>query len=284
MRGVSITPPQDPTRSCYGGRLLNIPISSDASSWPVASDEYLYCWQALIEVGKALHGDEWSFYDLLALVPQRPPGMVRAEARSPVKEDDAFWDREAKKWQGNWNAHKRVSAAIEWFGDELRNSRVAAFTLKSGRMLKVEQGHWFGKAAHDAAFSAGQIGGYFLFIGRDELMARLALIREPEIAVPSTAEGLHLSPYMKLMLAVIEQFGDRLRQRPQPKKIEVERAIEEIAPRFGLQCNPYAGDPNRKAEKAAWRPDKGLTALGETAHGVMATFIREISDQSMKGG
>ena len=282
MSGLSITPQQNPTRFCYGGRLLNIPISSDGSSWPVASDEYLYCWQALIEVGKALHGDEWSFYDLLAMVPQRPPGMVRAEARSPVKEDDAFWDREAKKWQGNWSAHKRLSAAIEWFGDELRNSRVAAFTLKSGRMLKVEQGYWFGKAAHGAAFSAGQIGGYFLFIDRDALTARLALLREREIAVPSTAEELHLSPYMKLMLAVVEQLD--VTKDNQPKKVEVEHAIAELAPRFGLQCNPFAGNENRKAEKTAWRPDKGFGVLGETAHGVMATFIREISNQTMTGG
>ncbi|NML88813.1 hypothetical protein HHL26_06990 [Sphingobium sp. TB-6] len=280
MSGVSITPPQDPTRFCYGGRLLNIPISSDGSSWPVASDEYLYCWQALIEVGKALYGDEWSFYDLLAMVPQRPPGMVRAEARSPVKEDDAFWDREAKKWQGNWNAHKRVSAAIEWFGDELRNSRVAAFTLKSGRMLKVEQGYWFGKAAHDAAFSAGQIGGYFLFIGRDELMARLALIREPEIAVPSTAEGLHLSPYMKLMLAIVE--NSKINPDNQPSIDSLKAEVAQLAPNFGLQVNPYYADRDRPEYKA-WSPDKGYAELSGKMLDAIPSLVREIPSQVRRG-
>ena len=286
MSSIRMPTAQESAQLFYRGRTLSIPISADGKSWPVASDQYLYCWQALVEVGNAMHGSEWSFYDLIAMVPGRPPELVRPSASGELKEDDAYWESEAKKWKSNHAAHMRLMAVLNWFGDELRNGRVVAFTLKSGRMLKIDQGYWFGKAAHDNAFSAGMVDGHFLFIGRNELMARLALIREPEIAVPSTAEGLHLSPYMKLMLAVIGTAHIVPNSTANPNgqsSIESLKAeFVRLAPQFGLQVNPYWGERDRPEYKT-WTPDKGHAELSNRLLDVMPSLIREISDQTRRG-
>lgn len=279
---TSVNLSQDPIRFCYKGAALN--LSMDRQSWPRASDEYLCCWAALEQIGAGIHGDAWKATDLAARIPATPPDFARANppAGRVKPTDEEYWSKETSRWDRNRESYIRLKNTILWLGEELRNGKIHGASLKSGQMVAIPASYWFGVGAEDAACQTGRIGNNFLFIPRADLLARLTVLREPEIAIPSTADGLHLSPYLKLMLAVVERLG--ITQDNQPKKIEVEYAIAELAPRFGLQCNPYAGNERQQAEKKAWRPDKGMASLGETTHGVMATLIREISNQNPTGG
>lgn len=263
-------------------KVLNIPEGNDRSGWPVASSEYLHCWNAIEEAGAAIHGPEWSSGDLLATVPTAfSPEAVRANLPTETDgSDDSIWEAAQTDWLDNIGAHARLLATIQWLDDELRNGRVIAHKLRAGEMMALPAKHWFGQAIGNSALNAGRVEGQWLFIGRRELMSKLATLREPEIAVPTSADGLHLSPYMKLMLAIAEDVSITPDNQPTIESLKAE--IARLATSFGLQVNPHWGDKGRPDYKT-WLPDKGFAELSGKMLDAMPSLLREISEQARRG-
>jgi hypothetical protein len=281
---VSTFPLQEPLRFCYKGNALDYLKPVDRKKWPRASDEFVYAWEAIDLVGAALHQAQWLPSDLFCKVPGKAPNVARWELKGkrPASEDKAFWDRAQDQWDENVAAHTRLLEAVEWIGTELRNDRLTAYTLSSGGMRKVGPGHWFGIDAENVAFLWGKIGDRFVFLDMAQLRGRCASLGQIA-AAPALANtsDLHLSPYMKMLLAVIE--AERVTAEDQPVVAALEAKIIEMAPLFGLEVNPFHSDRSNPGYKS-WVPTKGMAELSGKSLDVMPTIIREISKQSYRGG
>lgn len=184
--------------------------------------------------------------------------------------------------------YERLQTAMRLIADAGRNEHVKTYLWRPGTAVKeapVEIWHGSVDRLRFAQCTADDRGHKaLLFFKTDSLARLLAKVNCMSGPIPPNSDIplFHLSPYLKLMLAVVEQLG--VTKDNQPKKLQVEHAIAEIAPHYGLECNPHVGNASKQVEKKAWQPRKGLAVLGETAQGVMATFIREISGQNMRGG
>jgi hypothetical protein len=272
---------KDPLRFCYKGQLLHIDVGGDRHSWPKASEQYVYCWPALEEIGSVLFREEWTSADLYAQVPGLRPQFARANPPvGRVKSlSESAWERASEKWDHNKASHQRLSEALLWVGDELRNGRVIATKLERWQMVPLPSSYWFGVGAENAAWQTGKVGGLFLFLDRASLDLRLSVERQSAV-VPATTTEIHLSPYMKLMHAVIRSASVAPNNQPSIDSLKAE--MVRLAPNFGLQANPHWADKSARGFKS-WSPDKGFAELSNRLLEAMPTLVREIHDQTRRG-
>jgi hypothetical protein len=194
------------------------------------------------------------------------------------------YDVAASAWQAftkeNDAARGRLTRVIEWIVDAARHGdlttylRIADIDRRAGFYREAPGGFWdvgdivearfrnghleYVSEDSDPHLPADQVEDVFIFFGAESLSRSLATMVSPA-RVPEEAVGLHLSPYMRLALAVIRDRSISLEN--QGKIADVKDAVFRLAPHFGL-------DP----------------AEAKTLMGYIATIVREPISQKGRHG
>lgn len=186
----------------------------------------------------------------------------------------AEYDDAAVRWKEfcleNNEYIKRLRAVCDWVESKARSGEICTFLRlvdtahKSGEYLKAPDGFWNVEDTVHNRLSEGTVlfsqdnkdpEEYYIFFDKISLEESL-LTLDTSTELLDQLDVPHLSPYLKLALAVIRKEG--ITPENQLKKDAVLDTVHELAPKFGI-------DPEGKTK---------------TLLGYLATMIREPESQA----
>jgi hypothetical protein len=199
---------------------------SSPEKWPHDPPGFVFLARAFDKIGRAIHGDQWN-------EPQYP--------EEPENDDD----------EPAWEAYERAEEAFERLKFELAERKVGvartiakqceeetvmtAARRPQGEMVSLHWYHWNVDDLRTRFFRCEMcLEGErcSIFLDRDSLDA--FLMTQP-YAVSSPSNPRHLSPYLKVMLAVSAAM--KVTPENQPKKEEVEIELRKRWSGRGLSNN-----------------------------------------------
>lgn len=246
-------------------RLLDLDIWSKRDAWPRPDKTRIFLAEALDLTGKAMHRDAWTGDEIqavtrLSLIPSDIERAIYRWPKRGSRPEQTKCDAERIRREQNNAGLDRLFSVANWIGDRCRDDEVATYIrpISGGEFLDADASLWnvddvltthFRRCRCDYQFGYGPSSPCHIFLDRSALSAALAMVAP--IAIPET-EGLHLSPYMRLLLAVIRE--EDIRPSNQPKIETIKGTIKFLGPKFGID----------------------EVDLGDTLTGYLATAVREL--------
>lgn len=155
------------------------------------------------------------------------------------------------QWENNDAKVGRLRHVAVWIGNLARDGILAGYYQCAGEpeLHALERAYW--NCADDLTgwlLNAGKkirhrssdfiepyIVDAIFFVCRDSLQRALSADNKPPVPQSSELDDLHLSPYMRLMLYVIQNEG--IKPERQSSVEQLIEALKEAAPRFGLEVS-----------------------------------------------
>jgi hypothetical protein len=267
---------------------------SNRATWPYGGAAHTFVGEALEIVGRHFYATEWTgdeFWRGYLEIEYRAVEGLLADAGkfgrlsavnilrkfqpdiAPASEElltDEMWTAAQAQLPRYVEARRAAAVRLRKAKEKLRDlcakgELVGAYRWSSGDHSKIDAARWntekylewlkngyvYFSDVRRSSFGGSESEGFYLFIESEGLEA-LKVTTADAISTPS--EPGHLSPYLRLMIAVSHELN--VSPIHQPKKVDVEAKIREISKRPGM---PY---------------------MGKTAVEYAATFIREVESQA----